>query len=133
MDRTSFGAWLDRYVEAWRTYDPAAIGDLFSEDAEYRFQPFDPPVRGRAAIVAAWLESPDPPGSWRCHYEPWTVEGDRAVAQGWTEYLVAAGDTVDRRYANAYLCRFGPDGRCAAFTEYYVLQRPESEAAAPAA
>ena len=22
--------WLDRYVEAWRSYDEAAIGDLFS-------------------------------------------------------------------------------------------------------
>lgn len=23
--------WLDRYVVAWRTYDPAAIGELFAE------------------------------------------------------------------------------------------------------
>lgn len=133
MDRASFGAWLDRYVEAWRTYDRAAIGDLFTEDAEYRFHPFDPPVRGRAAIVAAWLESPDAPGSWRCHYSPYAVEGGDAVAHGWTEYLVHDGETVDRRYANAYLCRFSPDGRCASFTEYYVPERPRAEAAAPAA
>jgi hypothetical protein len=27
--------WLDAYVDAWRTYDPAAIGALFAEDATY--------------------------------------------------------------------------------------------------
>jgi hypothetical protein len=33
--------WLDAYVRAWETYDPAAIGDLFTEDAEYRWHPWD--------------------------------------------------------------------------------------------
>ena len=49
MDRARVQDWLDRYLEAWRTYDPALIGDLFSEDAEYRFHPFGEPVRGREA------------------------------------------------------------------------------------
>ncbi len=44
--------WLDRYVEAWQSYDPGAIGDLFSADADYRYHPNDEPVRGRDAIVA---------------------------------------------------------------------------------
>jgi hypothetical protein len=41
MDRESVQAWLDKYIEAWRTYDPAQIGDLFSEDALYFYSPFD--------------------------------------------------------------------------------------------
>ena len=56
LDRPAFQAWLDRYVAAWKSYDPAAIGALFSEDAEYRYHPEDEPVVGRAAIVADWLE-----------------------------------------------------------------------------
>ena len=42
---------------------PAKIGDLFSEDALYFYSPFDElnPLRGREAIVADWLEGPDPP------------------------------------------------------------------------
>ncbi len=55
MDRDGFAAWLDRYVSAWRTYDPVAIGDLFSVDATYRYHPEDEPIMGRAAIVADWL------------------------------------------------------------------------------
>ena len=37
--------WLDRYVAAWSSYDAAAIGELFSEDAEYRYQPWARPDR----------------------------------------------------------------------------------------
>jgi hypothetical protein len=28
-------------VDAWRTYDPAAIGTLFAEDATYAYHPYD--------------------------------------------------------------------------------------------
>ena len=52
MDRESMQVWLDNYVEAWRTYEPAKIGNLFSEDALYFYSPFDDPLRGREAIVA---------------------------------------------------------------------------------
>ena len=62
INRESLQIWLDKYVEAGRTYEPAQIGNLFSEDAFYFYNPFDEqnPVRGRDAIVSAWLEEPDP-------------------------------------------------------------------------
>ncbi len=123
MDRDAFAAWLDRYVAAWRSYDAEAIGDLFSEGATYRFHPEDAPVVGRAAIVADWLESPDTPGSWRCHYAPYAVDGDRAVMSGWTEYVAADGTTVERRFYNVWLCAFDAEGRCSDFTEYYMEPR----------
>jgi ketosteroid isomerase-like protein len=123
MDRDGFAAWLERYVAAWRSYDAQAIGDLFSEDATYRFHPQDEPVRGREAIVADWLQSPDAPGSWRCDYAPYAVDGDRAVMHGRTEYFAADGETVDRRFYNVWLCAFDGDGRCTDFTEYYMEPR----------
>ena len=39
MDRQGFQDWLDRYVDAWKTYDPDKIGSLFSEDVEYLYHP----------------------------------------------------------------------------------------------
>ncbi|HEX6709524.1 MAG TPA: hypothetical protein VF068_04270 [Rubrobacter sp.] len=42
--------WIDAYVDAWHTYDPAAIGALFAEDATYAYHPYDEGeqvVRGR--------------------------------------------------------------------------------------
>ena len=38
-------AWLDAYMQAWETYDPAEVDALFTEDAEYRWHPADDPER----------------------------------------------------------------------------------------
>ena len=56
MDATDVDRWLARYVAAWKSYDREAIGELFSEDAAYRYHPYDEPVIGRAAIVESWFE-----------------------------------------------------------------------------
>ncbi len=122
MDRTTVQAWLDRYVEAWRANDAELIKPLFTDDAVYGYRPYDDPertIRGNAAIVASWLDDPDPPDSWEAQYEPYAVEGDRAVAVGFSRYL--ATDTApEKTYHNAYLLRFAPDGRCAEFSEFYM-------------
>ena len=41
MTHDDVRAWLNAYVEAWRTYDPAAIGALFTEDATYAYHPWN--------------------------------------------------------------------------------------------
>jgi hypothetical protein len=111
-------AWLDAYVEAWRTYDRDAIARLFSADATYAYHPYDDePLRGRDAIVASWLEEPDAAGSWEAAYRPLLIEGARAVATGQTRY--ANG----KIYSNLYVLRFDGEGRCAEFIEWY-MQHP---------
>jgi hypothetical protein len=118
MTRDDVQRWLDAYVEAWRTYDPALIADLFADDVEYRYQPYLDPVVGRDTLVADWLESPDATGSWTARYEPYTVEGDRAVAVGESRYLHPDGSqrTV---FFNVWLLRFDGHGRCREFVEYW--------------
>jgi ketosteroid isomerase-like protein len=124
MNRSDVQTWLDRYVMAWKANEAAPIEALFTEDAVYGYRPWDSDehtFRGRAAIVASWLDDTDAPGSWDAHYEPYAVEGDRAVAVGWSKYA-ADGDEPERTYHNAYLIRFAPDGRCAEFHEFYMLE-----------
>ncbi len=128
MTRDDVQRWLDRYIEAWRDYDPTLIGSLFSEDAEYRFFPYQEPVRGRAEIVRSWIapeaheSQRDAPGSWEAQYEPWAVDGDRAVAIGTSRYFATA-DEPEKLYFNVYLLEFDANGACRRFTEYYVLDR----------
>jgi hypothetical protein len=122
MNRHDVQDWLDRYVAAWRANEPEPIRELFTEDATYSYRPWeseDQTVRGREAIVSSWLEEPDDPGAWEAHYEPYAVDGDRAVAVGWSRFA-AASDEPERTYHNAYLLRFAPDGRCAEFREFYM-------------
>jgi hypothetical protein len=124
MNRESVQAWLDNYVRAWRTYDAHSIGDLFSEDALYFYSPFDEhnPVRGRAAIVANWLEEPDAPNSWEAHYVPVAVESNVGVAHGRTRYLRPDG-TLEREFDNIFVLHFDDTGHCTRFTEWYMQPR----------
>ena len=125
MDEQAVAAWLDGYAQAWGTYDPDQIGALFSEDAEYWYNPFDEPKRGREAIVASWLEEPDDPGTYEGSYRPVLVCGDRAVARGTSRYFDVAGAVVDE-YDNLFLLRFDADGRCAEYREWY-MRKPTPE------
>jgi ketosteroid isomerase-like protein len=125
VDEAAVTRWLDDYVAAWQSNDPSAIAGLFSDDAVYRYRPWDDPettARGREEIVASWLEEPDAPGSWSADYRPWIADGDRAVVVGVSRYLGADGATVEREYHNVFLLEFDPDGRCREFTELYMLR-----------
>jgi len=126
MDHAAFHSWLARYVDAWRLNDPVAIGDLFSSDVRYAFDPFSEAVVGRPAVVAAWLADPDGPGSWEADYEVLAVDGDAYVAHGRTRYLTDDRSAIDREFANVFVCRFDDDGRCREFTEWYMRRRPEA-------
>jgi ketosteroid isomerase-like protein len=115
MTRDDVQRWLDAYVEAWRTYDSTAIGELFTADATYAYHPHDEPLRGRDAIVSSWLGDRDEPGTWTAHYAPLVIDGDRAIATGETHYTEAG-----RTFSNLYVLRFAPDGRCAEFVEWFM-------------
>jgi hypothetical protein len=130
LSREAVQDWLDRYVEAWKSYQPDEIRSLFSADAEYRYHPWDEPVVGREAILQDWVEPGgdssrrDAPGTFDGAYEPWAIEDDRAVAIGVSRYFTdGTRSTVDRTFHNCFLLRFDADGRCASFTEFYVQER----------
>ena len=131
MDHGTTKEWLDRYVAAWISYDPKAIGDLFTDDVSYRYHPSDEPTIGRDAVVASWLgestapevSSRDAPGTYEAAYAPVAIEDDVVVAIGTSTYYTAPGGPVDAIYDNCFLMRFDASGRCSDFTEYYV-KRP---------
>jgi hypothetical protein len=122
MDKAGFQDWLDRYVEAWKSYDPQAIGDLFSADVAYRYHPQDDGVRGRDAVVKDWTENKDDPGTYDAKYEPAAIDGDMHVARGASQYFDKEGKLRDE-YMNIYLIKFDDEGRASEFTEYWIRNR----------
>jgi ketosteroid isomerase-like protein len=116
--------WLDAYSHAWLTYDLDEIGALFTDDAEYRWHPWDEGdtvARGRSQIVAAWLANRDRAGTYRGSYSPLLVHDDLAIAVGVSFYYTDATQrTLDRAYHNLWILRFTDEGQCHSFTEWYM-------------
>jgi hypothetical protein len=133
VDTSAVAAWLTAYIEAWKSYDPGAIGVLFSDDVEYRFHPYDEPVVGREAVVEAWLgegghqgaPGRDEEGTYDASYEAVAVDGDVAVAVGSSTYTRGPGGPIREIYDNCFVMRFDADGRCREFTEWF-MKRPDA-------
>lgn len=131
MNRADVDRWLQAYIGAWKSYDPNEIGDLFADDVEYRYHPYDEPIRGRDAVVASWLgessapgaSTRDEPGTYDASYETVAVDGDVAVAVGTSSYSEVPGGPTIRVYDNCYVMRFDSAGRCREFTEWYMQRR----------
>jgi ketosteroid isomerase-like protein len=132
MSKAEVDRWLEEYVAAWASNDRARIGALFADDVEYRYHPYDEPIRGRQAVVEAWLgegehptaSTPDEPGTFDATYEAVAVDGAVAVATGETVYRSAPGGPVDKIYDNCFVIEFDGDGRCRRLTEWFML-RPQ--------
>jgi len=124
VDKAGAQRWLDKYVGAWETYDPAAIGALFAKDAEYRWHPWDEGDRiasGREAIVTAWLGNKDAPGTYVGDYRPLLVHDNTVVAVGTSRYYAdSTRRKLVRAYHNLWIIEFDDEGRCSGFTEWYM-------------
>ena len=123
IDKQTVDKWLQDYVSAWKTYEPEAIRALFTEDAGYRFNPYDDPVKGREEIVANWLEEKDKPNTYDAEYKAIAVDGNTGVAQGRTLYYKDDSKTLEREFDNIFVLQFADDGRCADFCEWYMQPR----------
>jgi hypothetical protein len=124
MNRDDVQDWLNRYIEAWRANERAPIEVLFTDDAKYRWRPYGPDEHqafGREAIVKGWLDEGDDPDSWEAAYQPYVVDGDRAVATGYSRYAPTDNEP-ERTYHNVFLLQFAADGRCSEFTEYWMVE-----------
>lgn len=107
--------WVSGYVRAWNSNDPAAIGDLFAEDAAYYTAPFEEPWRGRETIVKEWLARRDRPGETTFTWFPVTVGPELSIVQGVTTY-------PGRVFSNLWLIRLDGVGQCREFTEWWMQQ-----------
>ena len=125
--RDAVQRWLDAYVAAWTSYDEAAIADLWTEDAAWIY-PFGERARGRAAITAEWLAERDlfTAGGYDAVYEPIAIDGNLVVTHGRTLFFDPGTGERRAEYDNVWVLRFGPDGRCAEFHEWYA-GRPEHD------
>ncbi|MBS1887017.1 MAG: nuclear transport factor 2 family protein [Actinobacteria bacterium] len=104
--------WIDAYLAAWESNDPEAIAALFTPDAVYRFEPWEP-WRGGEEIVAGWLEHADKPGAATFHWWHVARDGDLWTVEARTRYHDRRGD-----YSNLWLVELDDAGRARGFSEW---------------
>jgi SnoaL-like domain len=114
--------WMDGYVAAWDSNDPELITALFDPEAVYDPQTADGPWDGISEIVDGWLAIGDTPGNWEFEWRPVVTTDDTAVVEGATRYLEPPA-----AYRNLFVMRFGPDGRCRDFTEWWIEEEVPAE------
>jgi hypothetical protein len=127
VEHADVDGWLERYVAAWKSYDENAVKELFTEDAEYRWHPWDEPAVGPDAIYAGWVapDARDEPGTFEATYRCFASDGDRAVATGSSTYFDSPGGSVRAIYDNCFVMVFEGD-RCKSFTEWF-MERPAED------
>ena len=113
--------WVEAYRRAWESNDPDDIRALFTDDAEYRTDPWREPWRGHDEIVAGWLEHADEADDTTFEWSPLAITDEVSIVQGTTVYA-STGTT----YSNLWVVRLDEDGRARAFTEWWMDQSDSS-------
>ena len=112
MDRADVMRWVERYELTWRDEDLDAVGDLFTDDAQYRPSPYEDSLVGLDAIRDMWIDEDGEAFAMTAQLV--AVEGDVAVVRVEVRY----GDPVRQEYRDLWVLRFAPDGRVEDFEEW---------------
>lgn len=115
-DGSRLTVWVEGYRRAWESNDPAAIGDLFAEDAEYLTEPWQQPWYGREDIIHGWLDARDESGQTSFRWSVLHETQEIAFVQGETNYH----DEPARTYSNLWIIRLNTSGQCTHFTEWWM-------------
>jgi ketosteroid isomerase-like protein len=120
IDYAAAGDLLDAYAEAWRTFNGDAWVALFTEDAEYHVDPFDPPLVGLNALRAFLLDAAANQRDVQFTVERHWVSGSTVLA-AWHATWAGRDDRHLTRAAGFITAEIAPDDRISRFREWRVV------------
>ena len=103
--------WLDGYAKAWEERDAEAAAELFTEDAEYRDNPFAGPHTGRDGVRGYWSGVTAAQADVQCRFGNAIVAADErhAAAEFWVNMLAGGAEVT---LTGILYLRFSGDGLC---------------------
>ena len=117
-DHAHFASWLERYRRAWVGRNAADAGELFTEDAIYREQPFQAPFVGREAIERYWASVTATQSEIEMRYGPLIVADGRVAVEWWVN-LRNTGAPIT--LAGEFFLLFTDRGQCCELREYWAV------------
>ena len=121
LDAASLDAWLEKYGAAWVARDAMAAGRLFTADATYHEQPFEPVKQGRAAIEDYWKTVTADQREIAFESKVIAVNGNTGVAH-WkaTFKLQSSGATIS--LDGVFVLEFTASGECRSLREWWHVK-----------
>ena len=118
LDHAAAGDLLERYVRAWQDFDGDAWTALFTEDAAYHEDPFEPPLVGHNAFRAYLLEAGETQAQVEMTVARHWVEGPMVLA-AWHASFIRVPDRVHVRLDGFMTLEVAVDGRISRFREWW--------------
>jgi SnoaL-like domain len=125
MSPAALEGWLESYGRAWQARDPIVFSELFTATAEYYWEPFREPQRGRHAIASAVGAAFSGQSDVRFRFRLLTDSAAPYVAHWTCEFIrISTGrhTTVD----GIFVMRFNDQGQCEEFREWWHSDEPKS-------
>ena len=116
VDYATAGELLDAYGRAWETFDGDAWVALFTEDAEYHEDPFEPPLVGHNTLRAYLLDASASQRDVEFTVERHWVSGETVLA-AWHVAFTRQASGRHVRMAG-FMTAEVEDGRIARFREW---------------
>jgi len=103
--------WIDGYIRAWEERDAEAAAELFTEDAEYRDDPFAGPHFGRDGVRSYWSGVTATQSNVHVRFGDAIVadDGRHAAAEFWVNMLNGGAEVT---LTGIVYLRFAADGLC---------------------
>jgi hypothetical protein len=116
--RAAVARWLEGYRRAWVRRDPDAAAALFTRNAVYQEQAFQPAYVGRDAIRGYWATVTATQSDIELRYGKLVVSGRKAAVEWWANLRNGGADVT---LAGEFMLTFARNGRCRSLREYWFV------------
>jgi hypothetical protein len=94
-EESKVSRWFEQYKQAWEQLNAPAATSLFRKDAEYREDPFEPPLLGEKAIRQYWEEVARGQRNVRVGYEVLSIRDGKGIVRWRATFIrVPSGEKV---------------------------------------
>jgi hypothetical protein len=115
---TSVDDWIESYRLAWENRDADAAARLFTPEATYRNNIFEPPHQGQDGVHDYWAGVTEGQSDVAVRMGRPFVDGKRVTVEFWTNMKIDGGDTT---LAGCLLLDFDDDWLCRRLREYWFF------------